>query len=300
MDKQIFEGKRRIAVFSDIHSNYRALKACFEDARKLGADGFIFLGDYVSDLADPQKTMDLVYAIRSEYPTVCLRGNRERYMLECEAGISRFSRGSRSGSLCYTYEHLRKRDLDFFRQWKAYDRIEICGISVEVAHATKENDRCYFEVKDPQIQTVFAQMESEYLLTGHSHRQYVQTRAGKTIVNPGSVGEPQGGARWPSYALLRVEGHSITAQLRQIPYDITAVIRAQFENGLVDYGRYWSISILYDVITGEEYAMRLLELVHQTDYPEDEAVWRGAAEQLGMRFTEQEILEFAMNRCRHA
>ena len=66
-----------VALLSDIHSNYYAFKACYEDAIKCGTEMFIFLGDYVSDLSEPQRTMDLVYKIGSKYPTICLRGNRE-------------------------------------------------------------------------------------------------------------------------------------------------------------------------------------------------------------------------------
>ena len=73
--------KHTVAVMSDIHSNHRAFKACYEDALRHGADRFVFLGDYVSDLAQTRETLDLLYEIRDRYPTVCLRWNRERYML---------------------------------------------------------------------------------------------------------------------------------------------------------------------------------------------------------------------------
>jgi len=89
---------KTIAVISDIHSNYHALKACCEDAVHCGADSFIFLGDYISDLSLPQSTMDLVYDILDSYPAVCLRGNRERYMLECANGTNTFVPGSKTGS----------------------------------------------------------------------------------------------------------------------------------------------------------------------------------------------------------
>ena len=108
----------RVAVLSDIHSNYYAFKACYEDAVKSGAEMFIFLGDYVSDLSEPQRTMDLVYEIQSKYPTVCLRGNREGYMLDCESGRNNFNRGSKSGSLLFTYEHLRKKIWSLFEASK--------------------------------------------------------------------------------------------------------------------------------------------------------------------------------------
>ena len=56
----------KVAVLSDIHSNYHALEACCKDAVNCGACMFIFLGDYVSDLSEPQRTMDLVYEIQSK------------------------------------------------------------------------------------------------------------------------------------------------------------------------------------------------------------------------------------------
>lgn len=280
-----------VAVFSDIHGNYHAFKACYEDAIKHRAEQFLFLGDYVSDLAEPRKTMDLVYEIKERFPTVRLRGNRERYMLECEQGNSHFARGSKTGSLLYTYDNLRRQDLDFFKGLNISDTIEIGGVPFEIAHAAKDDDRCYFEGNDPKIEGIFSEMQASYLLTGHSHRQYIQSKDGKTILNPGSVGIPQGGTRWPAYALLQVEDDAVSFQLRQVHYDITAVIRAQFENGLVEYSHCWGISILYDIITGKEYTIRLLENVYGNGDVCDEEVWHREATKMGMKFTEREIIE---------
>ena len=46
----------KIAVMADIHSNYGAFKVCVEDAINRGVEEFIFLGDYLGDMAQPQKT----------------------------------------------------------------------------------------------------------------------------------------------------------------------------------------------------------------------------------------------------
>ena len=285
----------RVAVLSDIHSNYHAFKACYEDAVKCGAESFIFLGDYVSDLSEPQRTMDLVYEIQSKYPTVCLRGNREGYMLDCESGNSRFTRGSKSGSLLYTYEHLRKKDLEFIRGLKISDTIEIEGVRIEIAHAAMDNDRFYFDSNDGHTADIFPQMKCDYLLTGHSHKQYIQRNAGKTIINPGSVGIPQGGTQHPKYALLDIANGNISCQLPEVPYDMEDAIRSQFSNGLVGYAKYWAIGILYDIITGEEWVLRLLEIVEKTGDFANEETWRSAAIELGMKLTEQEIMEWYKN-----
>ena len=277
----------RVAVLSDIHSNYHAFKACYDDVVKCGAESFIFLGDYISDLAEPQRTMDLVYEIGSKYPTVCLRGNREGYMLNCESGNSSLTRGSKSGSLLFTYEQLRKKDLEFIRGLKISDTIEIEGVRIEIAHAAMDNDRFYFDSNDGHTADIFPQMKCGYLLTGHSHKQYIQQKAGKTIINPGSVGIPQDGTRNPQYALLDVADGTVSCQFREVPYDMTDAIRSQFASGLVDYAKYWAIGILYDVITGEEWVLKLLRCVEETGDFHDEEAWRSAAVELGMKLTER-------------
>ena len=71
----------RIAVFSDIHSNHTALEACFRTAEARGADLWVFLGDYVSDCANPRATMELLYRARREHDCVFIKGNREAYIL---------------------------------------------------------------------------------------------------------------------------------------------------------------------------------------------------------------------------
>lgn len=257
-----------------------------------GADGFIFLGDYISDLADPVKTLDLVYEIQARYPTVCLRGNRERYMLDCETGAAVFSRGSKSGSLLYTFQQLRPQDLDFIKKLPIYDVIEINSVPIEIAHSTKDNDRYYFDGEDGRIQEIFPQMAYSCFLTGHSHKQYLQTCQGKTVINPGSIGVPMRSGSLAQYALLEVCEGAVHYEFRQVPYDVRAAIHNQFASGLTDYAKYWAISILYDIILGEECTITLLERVSQSGDVRDDALWRDIAADMGMRFTEEEILLF--------
>jgi len=287
----------RVAVLSDIHSNYHAFQACYEDAVKCGAESFIFLGDYVSDLAEPRRTMDLVYEIQSKYPTVCLRGNREGYMLDYESGRSSFVRGSKSGSLLFTYDHLRKKDFDFFKGLKISDSVVIDGVRIEIAHAAMDNDRFYFDSNDGHTAGIFQQMKYDCLLTGHSHKQYIQKKGGKTIINPGSAGIPQDGTRNPKYALLDIAHGSISCQLREVPYEIADAIRSQFASGLVDYAKYWAIGALYDIIKGEECVLKLLSTVEKTGDFHNEEAWKLAALELGMKLTEKEILEVYTSTC---
>ena len=76
---------------------------------------------------------------------------------------------------------------------------------------------------------------------------------------------------------------------------MTDAIHSQFASGLVDYAKYWAIGILYDIITGEECVLKLLETVEKTGDFANEEVWRLSAIGLGMKLTEQEILEWYTN-----
>jgi len=65
-----------IALFTDIHGNREAFEACLDHARRLRAERFVFLGDYVGYGADPGFTVDTVmeYASRG---AITLLGNHD-------------------------------------------------------------------------------------------------------------------------------------------------------------------------------------------------------------------------------
>ncbi len=56
-----------IAVLSDIHGNYVALERCLEYAFSQNIDTFIFLGDYIGELAYPERTMQFLYDLNNSY-----------------------------------------------------------------------------------------------------------------------------------------------------------------------------------------------------------------------------------------
>lgn len=72
----------KIAVLSDIHGNYIALQKCVDYVLDKGIiNTFIFLGDYVGELAYPQKTMGIIYSLKEKYNCFFIKGNKEDYWL---------------------------------------------------------------------------------------------------------------------------------------------------------------------------------------------------------------------------
>ena len=67
----------RYAVISDIHGNMDALEAVLADARKQGAEGYLFAGDYCLSLPYPEEVIDRIRKIEN---AVLIRGNEEQYI----------------------------------------------------------------------------------------------------------------------------------------------------------------------------------------------------------------------------
>src|SRR5574344_1424431 len=105
-----------IAVISDIHGNYIALKRCIEYSIGKNISTFIFLGDYTGEQAYPQRTMKILYELKGEYNCIFIRGNKEDYWINHRRNNNQeWKKGdSTTGSLLYTYSNLKKEDIDFF------------------------------------------------------------------------------------------------------------------------------------------------------------------------------------------
>ena len=54
---------------------------------------------------------------------------------------------------------------------------------------------------------------------------------------------------------------------------------------------HWAISVLYDAITGKDHTVTLLNRIDPS-HVHNEDIWHHAALDMGMRFTEEEIMEY--------
>lgn len=75
------------AVFADVHANREAFEACLADARRRGADRFVFLGDMVGYGADPASVCDRVMALCGD-GAAALRGNHDTAIAEADPDMS--------------------------------------------------------------------------------------------------------------------------------------------------------------------------------------------------------------------
>lgn len=271
----------KLAVLSDIHSNYYAFKACLKWIEENEIDGIIFLGDYVSDCAYPQKTMELLYQVRQNYRTWFIRGNRETTLIEGNIGPN-------LESMRYTYENLTKDDIAFFDSMPIAVEVCINGYPLlSISHGDFQDDRAELFPDNEAMDKLCSEMRGKLHLCGHTHVSFIYEKDGKTVINPGSVGVPQDGTPQAKMAVLQSNGENWEASLIQLDYDVEKTVGEIHESGLFKRAGAFSRSTIATIRTGKDYRKECLKLVMGYEAsgganltaPE---LWARAADELGI------------------
>ncbi len=233
----------KIAVLADIHSNYIALKACLEHAENQGVNQFIFLGDYIGECGNPQKTMDMLYEVRTKYPSYFVKGNKE----DCWLGFVKDEGNwlkygdSITGTLLYQYERRREEELRFLKSLQISQKVVIDGYpEITICHGSPVSNRQSMHDGEEETFKVMEACETEMILYGHSHRRRIIQHGGKVAYNPGSVGAPMESDGKAQYMILRATKNGWDVEYEDVEYDVEGAIRALQEEGLDKYAPYWS------------------------------------------------------------
>ncbi len=279
-----------IAVLSDIHNNLAALKASTEHAKNLGATKFIFLGDYTTDCAYPQKTMDFLYDFKDSYDCEFIRGNREDYMLDYKNNPTGWTYGREGGSLLYNYENLRGKDFEFFESLPVSKIVQFNGApEIMFCHGTPlKTNEAIFNI-EYRMNLWDRACPSNYLIGGHTHlqREFVGKRT--TILNTGAIGTHCHGTQKPCFITLKSHKNKWLYSFHEIEYNVNDTIAEIHESGLYKCGGAWSKAVIKSLETGENYPMKLAWNVMQAAKPKTyelgqapSELWEKAAIELGL------------------
>lgn len=238
----------QIAVIADIHSNYIALEQCVKYAAKRGIRTFLFLGDYIGEMAYPERTMTLLAKYRKKYDCRFIRGNKEKYWLDYrnngEKGWPEYN--STTGALYYAYHCLSEKDLAFFESLPITDTYTFPGLPrITVCHGSPRNEREHLILDEQASKEILEQSETDYILCAHTHVQGKFTLPAndrhreRVVLNPGSVGLPLGSKSSAQFLILHGEEGCWKEEFIQIDYDVEIVIRQLETSGLAARAPYW-------------------------------------------------------------
>lgn len=216
-----------VVVISDIHGNLAALEAVWKDISHRTPDHLLFLGDVCAFGPEPEGVIAL---LRDEIkPTVALRGNTDRYLLE-RTWKKADKKGGRSPlappiakSLAWTAERLGDDGLSYL-DTLAGEQTYGAGVDLYLCHASPGDDENGVgpDTLDDLAESL-RKVEADLLLCGHTHIPYRSRRSGREVINVGSVGFPFDGDQRACYLSFWVGD----AKLQELTYCRVSYNRAR-------------------------------------------------------------------------
>ena len=216
---------KKFAVISDVHANLDALEAVLLQTHGLD---ILCLGDLVDYGANPNEVVDLFRSMGIR----TVMGNHD--WAAVTGDNSGFNARAAMSSI-WTRRHLTKQNLDFIRTLAPEFRDPFEGPEAYFTHGSPD-DRLW-EYVDPRThENLFGHYLSKLgvrlIGLGHTHVPYVWRGEGKTVFNPGSVGQPRDGNPKASFAVITIEGPEASVDLRRVEYDTQRAAAKILDAGL--------------------------------------------------------------------
>jgi len=225
----------KIAVISDIHGNFEALKSVFEDIETEQVDKIINLGDFIN--YGPQSEEVTNFLLENE--VLSILGNHENAILYDET-LRKFQVHSRL-SFMITKEQLSDNSINYIKTLKYFYKEDDCYY---VHGIPPDNCSDYiFKLDENDVKEIFSTYKEKVFFVGHTHVQgmYFLNRDflckqkmipdhehridldKKIIINIGSVGQPRGHDKDAHYVIYNTEEHSV--KMKIVKYDIEKTIQ---------------------------------------------------------------------------
>lgn len=272
-----------IAVLSDIHGNYEALKTCVSYALKRGITTFLFLGDYLGEFAYPQRTLEYLYHLRDTYPCIFIRGNKEDYWLNYRnlGAVGWKEYDSITGCLYYTYQNITDRDLDFFEGMEISRTITLGdGEPITLCHGSPFSNREKLLPEKENTCGILGHSSTRLILCGHTHIQQKIESGGKTALNPGSVGSPLGICQKTQFMLLHQKDNLWEEEFLSLDYPIQKEIQNLYAARLDKLAPYWCKATILLLKTGiNAHALLLQKAMDLCREDRGECIWPDIPEQ---------------------
>lgn len=283
-----------MAVLADIHSNHLALQACIEKAINEGVQQFVFLGDYLGEMAYPGKTISILKNLQERYKCVFIRGNKEDYWIAhrnntCEVWESG---KTTTGILKYVYDQLNDDDIDMFEvmpiemtlKYDGLPQFTICHGSPFKANQSMRPDYDY-------IDNLLKDLPSDLVICGHFHIQTDYVRNGVRVINPGAVGVALHSKGLGQFMTLTGKDGHWEPQFFSVSYNVDEAIKQMEEERLDFKAPGWFRMTKNLLTTGEKSMVTFISEIQEAYFNETgvsdyrlipESFWDKALTQLGI------------------
>jgi putative phosphoesterase len=221
----------RLAIFSDIHGNRRAFDACLDDLQAQGgADTIVGAGDYCMDGPRPAEVIERL----REIGAVCIRGNTDRYIWDCETFPGEDP--EMGGQLAWQREQLGEELVAWLGALPFALRFGRGDDGVLVVHANPKTDDVHVwpDASDEFLERVLHGVGERTIAFGHLHLPYARVWRDKLLVNVASAGLPKDGDPRAGYAILTERSGGWEVKHRRVPFDVDKVAKEIQKSGMPD------------------------------------------------------------------
>lgn len=229
----------RSLVISDIHANLTALETVLEDAGEV--EQVWCLGDVVGYGPSPNECIQRVQNLPN---VTCIMGNHDSASIG-QIDIDTFNPEARV-SIEWLQSQLTEESLTFLRGLPEKETID----QVTLAHGSPREPVLEYLLDTQAATENFEYFETDFCFVGHTHlpvifhikaQDYISRLSippanektelqVRTIINPGSVGQPRDRDPRASYAIF--DSDKNTWDYRRLEYDIAAVQKLMNAAGL--------------------------------------------------------------------
>jgi len=212
----------KIALLSDIHSNAHALKAVLKSAKEKDVNKILCCGDYIGYYYEPERVMDLL----EKWDWDGVSGNHEAMLVDWINEKNRTNIKVKYGSgISIATKRLPNDKLTLLCEMPIVKKLKISNKKILICHGSPY-ERDIYIYPDSEKKTIdkMFNYDSDFnlMVFGHTHYPVIWKKGNKTIINPGSVGQPRDripGACWVLWDTITNE-----FIFQREKYDVSAVI----------------------------------------------------------------------------
>lgn len=205
----------KIAVISDVHSNYNALEKVICEIEKLDCHHKICLGDMVGYYDKPNEVIDCL----KYYDFKCVKGNHDKFIL---GEIAYKTENERLYGINRHRKELSQANILFLKECPDYIDFQYKDKKYFFCHSLKSNCQIYLNCVEDILNNYNDIKTYDYYFHGHTHRKNYLNVNNHIIINPGSVGQQRDKSWKPSFGIMDTETNEWN--VLSVEYDIKQYI----------------------------------------------------------------------------
>ena len=235
----------RIAIISDIHGNFVALKAALSDIKGRKVGRIVCLGDVAA--AGPQPAEVIEHLRKMRCP--CVVGNTDEMLANdlpskfAHAGISEEDRERLEALDLWTRKKLTKSHRRYLSTFKPMLKVRFGpdqNLICFHGSPSSNRDEIMPTTPDEELTRLLEGHRANVFAGGHTHVQMLRSFGSSPVINPGSVGLPfrieSSGKSWnPSiteYAVVSSSDGTLSVELISVQYSLSELRRAVRNSGM--------------------------------------------------------------------